>query len=215
MKYKIQVKNLKDENTYWVDGEETLRQSLIEQGVISDYPCGGNGTCGKCRAKVLSDNMREILLCKTYPISDMEIEFLSDYSIHFDLLSVTNDEVIICYDVGTTTLEFSVLNKDGEKVAEYQLNEALNADGQMCYPEGSGFVIPFGSSADGRYAMFLVESYYYDIVITDMKTMESHVLIKGDAILDTMGTTLLPIVRPGSWHGEDYINLLNGYILMF
>ena len=109
----------------------------------------------------------------------------------------------------------TVLAWDGEKVAEYQLNEALNADGQMCYPEGSGFVIPFGSSADGRYAMFLVESYYYDIVITDMKTMKSHVLIKGDAILETMGTTLLPIVVPGSWHGEDHVSLRNGYILMF
>lgn len=118
MEYLIKIRYSNKIISLLCSGEKTLRECLISHGIVSDYPCGGRGTCKKCRAKVLNENNREILLCKTYPISDMEIELCNEYSLDFELFSKTENNAIICYDVGTTTLEFTVIDSEGKRIAE-------------------------------------------------------------------------------------------------
>ncbi len=123
MEYLIKIRHSNKIKSILVSSDLTLRESLISQGIVSDYPCGGRGTCKKCKAKVLSENGREILLCRTYPVSDMEIELFNEYSIDFEIYNKTDDNVTVCCDVGTTTLEFTVINSQNARIAE---GRALN-----------------------------------------------------------------------------------------
>ena len=49
---------------------ENLRQILLREGLAADAPCGGNGSCGKC--KVLIDGC-EALACRTTVDRDMTV----------------------------------------------------------------------------------------------------------------------------------------------
>lgn len=122
MTYTIKVKLNNDNIILRADGTITLRELLIKNNVISFYPCGGRGTCGKCRALSLIDN-KEILLCKTIPTSDMELEIKQNNSIVFDYFKKTDKELTLCLDVGTTTVELSTIDDLGER---YALAKFLN-----------------------------------------------------------------------------------------
>jgi Na+-transporting NADH:ubiquinone oxidoreductase subunit F len=50
---KLDVNN--GERTYTVDGGQTLLSALAENKLFVPSACGGQGTCGYCKAKVLSD----------------------------------------------------------------------------------------------------------------------------------------------------------------
>lgn len=39
-----------------VSAGATVREAALQAGIAMDYPCGGQGTCGKCRVRVLSDH---------------------------------------------------------------------------------------------------------------------------------------------------------------
>ena len=73
--------------SFEVSTDETLLSSLIEVGIIVDAECGGQGSCGKCRIKVLSgqvvdqqDHVVEpaddgwYLACQVYPAEDLVID---------------------------------------------------------------------------------------------------------------------------------------------
>ncbi len=53
MKYKVKL--LPVGKTYVVDGGTSLHEVLRESGV--EFPCGGKGTCGKCRVKLIEGDI--------------------------------------------------------------------------------------------------------------------------------------------------------------
>lgn len=69
----IKIKGLDREIEY--SKGQNLLEILSSNGIKIEAPCGGKGTCGKC--KVLDvNNEKEILACKTFPDSDIEIDLL-------------------------------------------------------------------------------------------------------------------------------------------
>jgi len=36
-----------------VAGKQTLKDAILETGIAFDFPCGGTGTCGKCRVRII------------------------------------------------------------------------------------------------------------------------------------------------------------------
>ena len=54
-----------------VRGGSTLLQAQIKAGLRPDAPCGGKGTCGKCR--VLLEGA-EVLACQTLVDRDMTVQ---------------------------------------------------------------------------------------------------------------------------------------------
>lgn len=86
----------------------TLLQAQIEAGLAPDAPCGGKGTCGKCKA--IADG-QEILSCQTRIHRDMTVHIPTTQTLHIleKGLSVhTNpdkkDPYVLAFDIGTTTV---------------------------------------------------------------------------------------------------------------
>jgi len=97
-----------------------LLNTLRMAGCMQDAPCGGNGTCGKC--KVILDG-KEILACQTSIDRDMTIrlpeagtqKILTD-GIAYRAAKAGGDGFLIAIDIGTTT------------VAGYLLDAATGAE---------------------------------------------------------------------------------------
>lgn len=111
------------------DEECTALDLLRENGVYIDAPCGGNGTCGKCRVLVRDDQgLSWRLACET-PVSDgMEIvveqarkmEVSEGGMRHAWLADGKQGEYGIAIDVGTTTVVCRLVDlATGETVATY------------------------------------------------------------------------------------------------
>jgi uncharacterized 2Fe-2S/4Fe-4S cluster protein (DUF4445 family) len=87
-------------------------------------PCGGKGTCGKCRVKIKEDG--EVIACRYYPVKDIEVilpgedeanilvhqtEYLEDLP-----LKISNPQYFstcptgVAIDIGTTTVVLYFLN---------------------------------------------------------------------------------------------------------
>lgn len=79
-----------------VEKDKNLLQTLISAGVNIYASCGGRGTCGKCKIKILSgeyttepsqfisDEEKKqniVLACKTFPKSDLSIELLNQLDV--------------------------------------------------------------------------------------------------------------------------------------
>lgn len=104
---------------------KSVYNALIQNGLFLPASCGGNGSCGKCKAKLISanfdvttDNNAEFLTCKCFPKGDMTIEipFEKVKDIDFEFISnFSGDRCKICLDLGTTTLCFAFLD-EGDKV---------------------------------------------------------------------------------------------------
>ena len=91
-----------------VDAGCNLLQAQILAGLRPDAPCGGKGTCGKCR--VILDG-REILACQTTVERDMTVftKEKSDARILTEGLAVAirpdgTDDYVLAFDIGTPTV---------------------------------------------------------------------------------------------------------------
>ena len=85
---------------------QTLLEALRGRGFPLDAPCGGKGTCGKCR--VLADG-REVLACQYVLTADVTVELPEQARVQV----LTGDgaaaadgqyEYVLSFDVGTTTV---------------------------------------------------------------------------------------------------------------
>lgn len=85
---------------------QRLLEALRQQGLPLDAPCGGKGTCGKCRVLV---NGREELACQYVLAEDVEVKLPEREQV----LVLTGSgsaaadgkyEYVLAYDVGTTTV---------------------------------------------------------------------------------------------------------------
>ncbi len=83
---KVQL-TIKDTKEITANTNETILHSLATKGILLESICGGHGTCGKCKIKVLSGQVVDIqgvtakseddgsyLACKVYPAGNLILE---------------------------------------------------------------------------------------------------------------------------------------------
>lgn len=110
----------------------SILSAQIAAGLYPESPCGGKGTCGKC--KVLLD-AQEILACQTKVDRDMTV-WLSDakesriltQGIVQEIQPDGTDDYCLALDIGTTTLVAYLL--DGKKGTLLAKSSALNPQRQ-------------------------------------------------------------------------------------
>lgn len=130
---RFSVTFLPDGITVKVDGRTTLLQAQIAGGLRPDAPCGGKGTCGKCR--VILEG-REALACQTRVDRDMQV-----YTAGAEKISILTsgkavtvkpdgtDKYVLAFDVGTTTVVCYLL--EGQSGAVLAQGSAVNPQGQF------------------------------------------------------------------------------------
>lgn len=121
------------ERTVKAVGGENLMKLLVENGCAVQSPCGGRGTCGKCRAKLIfaeqeitTDEQGHFLLCQTTVRGD--ISFVV-YTVTGNGLTASNtvttqsdgeNGVGIALDIGTTTIAAYLMDlKTGRQLCEF------------------------------------------------------------------------------------------------
>ena len=112
-------KESKDNNyTVTVNGNKI---TVIAGTVLSDIldiekPCGGRGTCGKCKVRV---NGAEELACRYRIYSDIEVETSERAEIVSEVGAEESgritDKLCLALDIGTTTLALALVSLDEKK----------------------------------------------------------------------------------------------------
>jgi ferredoxin len=102
---------------YTAERGELLSAVLTKNGIWVEHPCGGKGLCEKCRVKV---NGRDELCCAYKINSDITVEIPEqektealEYS---ENTSRPNENLCLCLDIGTTTLELALVDKKKKEI---------------------------------------------------------------------------------------------------
>lgn len=127
MKTSIQV--MYSSQTIEAETGEDLLTALRRAGSAPDAPCGGRGTCGKCR--VLVDG-KEVLACQTKVREGMAValaeasrpEILTISNVPVQRAAPGQEGFLLAFDVGTTTLVCYLL--DGKTGRELAVSNMLN-----------------------------------------------------------------------------------------
>ena len=140
MKRKILI--LPDEKVIFAEDGENLLQVLASVGVSLPAACGGKGTCGKCRVRLVSgsvlgteaDEKGEILACRASVCGELTVALLqSDVSSSTNASSRSAENgkktLAAALDVGTTTLALCLVDPDTGKVLD--TCSALNPQGVL------------------------------------------------------------------------------------
>lgn len=115
-----------------VDAGTTLLQAQIAAGLRPDAPCGGKGTCGKCRVTLEG---REVLACQTPVDRDMVVFTAREEGVR--ILTAGQavqakpdgaDEYALAFDIGTTTVVAYLL--DGHSGALLAQGSCMNPQSQ-------------------------------------------------------------------------------------
>lgn len=117
-----------------VDGGSNLLQAQILAGLRPDAPCGGKGTCGKCR--VILDG-QEVLACQTVVDRDMtvytrpkeEMVKILTEGLQTDLQPDGTDAYVLACDIGTTTVVAYLM--DGHTGTLLAQGSCINPQGQF------------------------------------------------------------------------------------
>ena len=111
----------------------TLLQAQIAAGLRPDAPCGGKGTCGKCRVTV---DGNEVLACQTVVDRDMVVFTTQAEKVKILTggLDVTiqpdgADDYVLAFDIGTTTVVAYLL--DGHTGALLAQESCMNPQSQF------------------------------------------------------------------------------------
>ena len=111
-----------------VQEDTILLQAARQLGLPLAAPCGGNGTCGKCRVMV---NGREVLACRTKVDADMVVELPRQAQANImtfgEMAKLPVDPLqsgyLLAFDIGTTTVVCYLLSPEGQELAaESMLN---------------------------------------------------------------------------------------------
>jgi uncharacterized 2Fe-2S/4Fe-4S cluster protein (DUF4445 family) len=102
----------------------SLLEVLRKERVAIYTPCGGKGTCGKCRVKIKDEG--EVIACKYFPEKDIEVvlpgeeeanilvhqtEYLEDLPYSYSNYGyLTSSPCGVAIDIGTTTVVIYFLN---------------------------------------------------------------------------------------------------------
>ena len=116
-----------------VEPGASVLDAMIAGGLHPDAPCGGRGTCGKCRV-VLEG--REVLACQTPVDRDMQVCTSGVEKIRILTSGKTaevkpdgTDRYALAFDIGTTTVVCYLL--DGHSGAVLAQSSAMNPQGQF------------------------------------------------------------------------------------
>lgn len=73
--FKVTVNFLPAKAEVQVENGSTVMEAAVEAGIELEGPCGGKGTCGKCRVKLLGGDREEtVLACRTPVSRDLVVE---------------------------------------------------------------------------------------------------------------------------------------------
>jgi len=106
-----------------VPAGSNLLEGLRNAGVFPNAPCGGKGTCGKCR--VIAEG-REVLACKVTVLEDMTVTVPEVAGLQIlqggiwgkTAMDPVKDGFLLAIDIGTTSLVCYLLDgKTGEELA--------------------------------------------------------------------------------------------------
>ena len=100
-----------------------LMEVLRSVGYGPDAPCGGKGTCGKCKVKW---NGKEVLACQTTVDSDGTVELpgkqdavILTAGLTAEVVPEGRNDYVLAFDIGTTTVVAYLLKGDtGEVLAQ-------------------------------------------------------------------------------------------------
>lgn len=131
---------LPDEKVIFAEDGENLLQILASVGVALVAACGGKGTCGKCRVRLLSgrvsgteaDERGEILACRASVCEDITLALLqtgTETETVSARATVDGRSLAAALDVGTTTLALSLI--DPATGATLERCTALNPQGVL------------------------------------------------------------------------------------
>jgi uncharacterized 2Fe-2S/4Fe-4S cluster protein (DUF4445 family) len=97
-----------------VESGTLLLEAAVLAGVIIDAPCGGRGTCKKCKIKIAG---KEVLACQTKVNSDLKVAVPEQSKPTISKVVKANEQnphgAVI--DLGTTTLAVSLLDLKSKK----------------------------------------------------------------------------------------------------
>lgn len=175
--------------------DESVLDTLVKGGQPYSFPCGGRGTCGKCKIRIVEGELpvsaedekffspEELaegyrLACKAFPVEDCVITFCGDTEEEFEVLADLAQEpagkeaaeadgsYVIAVDIGTTTLAVNLLEQSsGRSVA---VHTAINR--QRRY--GADVISRIQASCDGK-GEELQQSIREDLTDGFQKVMES------------------------------------------
>ncbi len=124
---------LPDRTSVTVDAGTTILQAQIRAGLQPDAPCGGKGTCGKCKVEL---DGREVLACQTPVDRDMTVKLTvsGGNRILTEGLSVQvqadgGSAYALAFDIGTTTVVCYLL--DGRSGALLAQASCVNPQSQF------------------------------------------------------------------------------------
>ena len=105
-----------------------LLEAARSAGLTPNAPCGGKGTCGKCKVRLLHlPDSPEVLACQTPVTQNMTVRFLSDEG-KSQVISTKSDLGLgqfppdscegycVAFDIGTTTVVGYLLSADGQEL---------------------------------------------------------------------------------------------------
>ena len=110
---------LSDRQHLEVPAGTNLLEALRQAGCFLDAPCGGRGTCGKCKVTV---NGKEVCACQTVVDRDMAVALpkSGDSSILTSGIPVSSGSGTgyrLAFDIGTTTVAGFLLDGSGTELA--------------------------------------------------------------------------------------------------
>lgn len=122
---------LPNNQTLFAENGDLLLDVLAKHGLYISAPCGGKGSCGKCKVKLISgavdgvtaDEKGDILACKARIKSDITLRLssqagtgLNDFS--WESIQGDKDGFGVVLDIGTTTLALCLIHLSTGKVIE-------------------------------------------------------------------------------------------------
>lgn len=108
--------------------DTTILQAARQLGIELTAPCGGSGTCGKCRVKI---DGKEALACRTSVDRNLTVELPQQTPANILTAGQTVDLAVnpvksgylLAFDIGTTTVVCFLLSPEGRELAvESMLN---------------------------------------------------------------------------------------------
>ena len=105
---------------------ETILSALRRAGIVVEAPCGGNGTCSKCKVTVETENGREeVLSCQTPVQADSTVYVgdagrmhVSEFGRKADFAFDGEEGLGAAIDIGTTTVVVHLYDlKSGQRLA--------------------------------------------------------------------------------------------------
>ena len=96
---------------------DNLSEVLISNGISHPRPCGGRGSCGKCRVLVDGEST---LACRYTLSKDITVEMAPEGDMLCESIQ-SNEEIAgggdIVLDLGTTTLAMALVDKESKRVS--------------------------------------------------------------------------------------------------